>query len=629
MLPEDVDWNAFVQQPDNKTEGNFAETTKSRILHVKQNFQKFSSKLDPPKYEYWVKNITLRLIEGFLRWYLNDHNLVCTTLTDEYELDLGAKTQPPINIDDLLYKTYHIMALTNVHFATVRCRHQHSCLRKMMSSTSARPGTLVESEGYMRRPDSLKWKDIELYMVKHPENPACQTLLMRVTHRLNKGKRNKGVAPVYTYTERNDNLGLCVIQDVLEFAFRDGAFASKYIKEPRDIWRYTHVPAHRLSTPIHFKEDVQEIPVFRRAVKDAEGRWITHPKSALPYKKLQEDEVATSRSDGSKDPGSLYKYRKGAAANLRHLDEHSRNIIMGHSRSHTFAYYVQVQDDTQSAFMGTPTRDALIKLATNSSLTRDASVPQHLSDEKKQEIEQLTELTDLKRKRDQLRRDLIAQYHQLHRARGTVLYSEFERAQRQVRARRKKLHKAAKDQQHDNFFKNVGNRIVEGNYQGKPLTFEPDISHVVPERKALADLEFKNRDVDKISDSELLEDRIRSLEMRLALYGLEVPKALQKRITFREPPPKTASCPEISDTLPLESKSGLECPVCLGRPGLHSRARRYTYARKDTLQRHFETHNLKQKFPKGRLCDYPGCEELFYTLSKYKLHLHMVHKISL
>jgi hypothetical protein len=31
--------------------------------------------LDPPKYEYWVKNITLRLIEGFLRWYLNDHNV--------------------------------------------------------------------------------------------------------------------------------------------------------------------------------------------------------------------------------------------------------------------------------------------------------------------------------------------------------------------------------------------------------------------------------------------------------------------------------------------------------------------------------------------------------------------------
>jgi len=42
--------------------------------------------------------------------------------------------------------------------------------------------------------DALKWKDIELFMVKHPEEPSCQTLLMRVRHRLNKGKRNQGVA---------------------------------------------------------------------------------------------------------------------------------------------------------------------------------------------------------------------------------------------------------------------------------------------------------------------------------------------------------------------------------------------------------------------------------------------------
>lgn len=59
---------------------------------------------------------------------------------------------------------------------------------------------------------------------------------------------------------------------------------------------------------------------------------------------------------------------------------------MGHRRSSTFAYYVQVQDVTQSAFMETPTRDALIKLATNSGLTRDASVPQGLSNEKKKEL---------------------------------------------------------------------------------------------------------------------------------------------------------------------------------------------------------------------------------------------------
>ncbi|KAL4888242.1 hypothetical protein BDV59DRAFT_147442 [Aspergillus ambiguus] len=74
MLPKDVDWNAFVQQPDSKTRGDFTQSTKAYILHVKQNFQRFSSNLDPPNYEYCIRNITLRIIEGFLRWYLHVHN---------------------------------------------------------------------------------------------------------------------------------------------------------------------------------------------------------------------------------------------------------------------------------------------------------------------------------------------------------------------------------------------------------------------------------------------------------------------------------------------------------------------------------------------------------------------------
>ncbi|KAI9043130.1 uncharacterized protein KD926_004313, partial [Aspergillus affinis] len=235
---------------------------------------------------------------------------------------------------------------------------------------------------------------------------------------------------VFTYTERNDNLGLCVIQDILEFAFRDNAFASEHIKEPRDIWRYTLVPTHRLSTPIHFKESVQEIPIFCRALKGGSG---THPTSALPYNKAQEDEVATSKSEVPKNPGSLYKYRKGVTANL-----------------------------------------------------------------------------------------------------------QFQKSQNKVRSERKKLHSTAKDEQRERFFQNVRNQIVDRNYQGRPITFEPDISHVVPERKALADLEFRNRDVDSISDAELLDDRICSLEIRLALHDLEVPGPLQKRICFYEPLPDVA-----------------------------------------------------------------------------------------
>lgn len=133
-----------------------------------------------------------------------------------------------------------------------------------------------------------------------------------------------------------------------------------------------------------------------------------------------------------------------------------------------------------------------------------------------------------------LRAELIALQHQLRKAHDTDLYREFQKAKHKVRAERKKLHKTAKEKQYEEFFKGVENHIIKGNYQGQPITFEPDTSHVVPERRALADLEFKNRDVDKVNDAELVEDQIQSLEMRLALHNLNLPRVLQKRIRFDE-----------------------------------------------------------------------------------------------
>jgi hypothetical protein len=202
-------------------------------------------------------------------------DLVCMTLTDEYNLIKEAKFQPVVNVDDLLYLTYHTVAISNIWFPTARSRQQHSTLRKMMTATAARPGTLVESTGYIQSNDCLKYKNLELYMMKNPEAPTV--LVLRVKHRLNKGK-----APIFTYIKRNDNLGLCVIQDILEYAFEDNVLSSPYIKEPQDIWRYTDIPNHRLSVPTHFK-DSKEVPVFRRATRDDEGNWVTDPLKALTF----------------------------------------------------------------------------------------------------------------------------------------------------------------------------------------------------------------------------------------------------------------------------------------------------------------------------------------------------------
>lgn len=116
---------------------------------------------------------------------------MCQDLTEEFGLITTSKFQPSVNVDDLLYLTHHLMAVSDEYFPTPRQRQQHSTLRKMMTSTLARSGTLVESLGYFKSNDSLKWGDVDIFMVKVPDY-LCKVLLVQSKHRLNKGKQNKG-----------------------------------------------------------------------------------------------------------------------------------------------------------------------------------------------------------------------------------------------------------------------------------------------------------------------------------------------------------------------------------------------------------------------------------------------------
>ncbi|KAJ5084902.1 hypothetical protein NUU61_009481 [Penicillium alfredii] len=620
-------------------------TTRSRrkVATMENNFKRWTEQLDPPDWRFWIlEKFSLRLIEGFLRWYLNTHNVVrksafqtlaryfsmfCNqersqeapyefkqklkrlvngTLSDQYEIELSAHEQPPFNIDDLLFTTYHLLVWCPITFPTVRSIFQLNTLRKMMTSTSARPGTLIESSGYLHENDALKWKDIELFMVKHPENPTSQMLLMRVRHRLNKGRRNEGVPPVYTYTERNDNLGLCVIQDILMYAFLDNAFDSQHIKCPRDIWRLTVIPEHRLNTPINFKESVKETPILRGASRNQAGLLVTDPQRALQYNQARQWEAAA-----------------------RHLDEHSRNRIMGHTQGKTFANYISVMDDTQSIFMETPARKSLLSLATHASITRDPSAPQCPSPAQKDSVELDTKTIEWKNECKTLRTDLIIEYGQLKTAKesGDKRSGELQKLQNKIKSRRKKLCDSAKSNARADFFRQVGNRIIESNHLGEQIKFTSDTGRIQPERITLANLEFQNRDADKIDDDELTQNRIRSLELRLELHRLHVPSGLKAHIRFNETTSKVTSRKESEDIKP---KQILQCPVCLGRAELHPAAREFCYARKDALQRHFKTHELPMFFDKpGRVCDIPGCIYFSVSLPGYQSHLAQCHSIFL
>ncbi|KAI9037217.1 uncharacterized protein KD926_000723 [Aspergillus affinis] len=611
-----VDYNAIAKRTEyKKLESDKKSSTRARVQAMKHLFIEFcEEQLNPPDWGHWLNSgFNFNTIEAFIRWYMNTHEiiqlaaaqtvvkyfimfcreyrreeidytvrkdvklLVAGPIRVDYDLQTGRIEQPPYNIDDVMYTVYHLIAWCPVMFPTMRCIFQHNATRKMMASTTARPGTLIASGEYLIENDSLKWKDIELFMVKDPELSGGKVLIARVRHRLNKGSRNEGAPSCFTYTERNDNLGLCVIQDILTFAFLDDAFDSEYIKCPRDVWTLTDIPDHRLSTPIEFKDSIKDLPILRGVIKGKNGSYTTHPSAALPYHQLNRWERSATRSAGFKELGTLYKYRKGAADKIKQLDEHSRNRIMGHRQGRTFAHYVSVTNDTQSLFMETPARTTLLSLATHASITRDPSAPQDLTDEQKKAIHSIPEVRELTEKREELQADILKTHGDLNLAKESCdpRFAESAVLLAKLKWQRQKARASMLQEARVNFFRQIGNQIIEKNRLGEKVFYEPDTSRIQPERLQLAELEFKNRDVDQIDPDDLAEDRIRSLELRLQLIQIYSPmkastvKAIQRQNELKEQREEKQKRREVKE----DSSEVLQCPICLG--GGDTKAQKY------------------------------------------------------
>lgn len=302
---------------------------------------------------------------------------------------------------------------------------------------------------------------------------------------------------------------------------------------------------------------------------------------------------------------------------------------MGHIQGGTFANYISIMDDTQSIFMETPSRKSLLSLATHASITRDPSAPQQATPAQKATVELDAKLVEWKKACQRLRADLIMEHGRLQVARklGDERSSELQKLQNKIKSRRKKLCDSAKSETRSEFFRQIGNRIIESNHLGEQINFTPDDSHIQPERIALAKLEFQNRDVDKINDALLIQDRIKSLDLRLELSRLHVPRGLKAHIRFNETNIKVASREGSEETQPEQI---LQCPVCLARPDLLLVAKEFRYSPKDALQTHFRAHKLPMFFDNpGRQCDIPGCAHAFPSLNGYKLHLSKHHRICL
>jgi Protein of unknown function (DUF3435) len=106
-----------------------------------------------------------------------------------------------------------------------------------------------------------------------------------------------------------------LIKAICALALKDGAFRSRWIRTPEDIYK-TEIPDHLNSVPLSFAQRWQNVPILRRSARGDIGNTRTSPLLAAQYSTMAKWNGRLGRSFGLKEPFEFKVLRRAAAAVL-------------------------------------------------------------------------------------------------------------------------------------------------------------------------------------------------------------------------------------------------------------------------------------------------------------------------
>jgi len=219
---------------------------------------------------------------------------------------------------------------------------------------------------------------------------------------------------------------------LLGLLFSDRAFAASNLTSPEELSRLT-IPRGRNELPLCLKRTLDNVPVFRKAVRTLHG-WDISPDEPLPYSTLlpwirtlgevtgfaQVTRPYSLRYAGGKafneNGRSCYLFHARCTMKVTELtkcagnvSEAMQNLMMGHASISTFLkHYLsrRVTVDTQAVVRGIQPQAALMRAACTMSRSIDRRRPRHLTQEQSASIDEDPFIRSLLHRREQLKRKL-------------------------------------------------------------------------------------------------------------------------------------------------------------------------------------------------------------------------------
>ena len=244
----------------------------------------------------------------------------------EHNLDTEPSLKPTLSIEDFATIIHHHWVFDSSVFPTERHRVQFAFIMLFMAYTGSRPGALLEGNDDPEEFQGVLYRDFKLVLLRDPENPSLNKLVLHATLRHMKGREHQKkpyvsmicsnyfvltfISTSYMFYERHDSLAFCPITLFLALAFADEAFEAK-INTPAELFSKS-VPEGLEGLTVHWKPTIEDTPVFRRAER-SKGYYRTSPTKMLTQASHNADIKRLGLVAGFPEKLVAYCLRRGVA----------------------------------------------------------------------------------------------------------------------------------------------------------------------------------------------------------------------------------------------------------------------------------------------------------------------------
>jgi Protein of unknown function (DUF3435) len=312
--------------------------------------------------------------------------------------------------------------------------------------------------------------------------------------------------------------------------------------------------------------------------------------------------------------------------------------VMNHRDAGIFQAYLneRVRCDVQAAFLGRPSADALIKVASHMSRYVDPRAPTELSVSNTDSLKTHPDIVRARQLRDGLSKDIRAKFGTIKKSKGTKIHNLYQKAEADLRREKIRLRRSALQESRRQFFETIETKDVNEQLDLSKLDLDKEswkpemVEHDLEERRRIA--QMLCTEPSDLTEEASLERRICTIEAMVAFCHVREAPCQKRSKPCRDwGLLKTVEKVSSVDTGPTASQfpmicTSTQCLFCLGNNQLSYESRTFCFSRPRKAREHVERQHLRFLTPNEPMpCPHPQCDEVLQGIMHFKNHAATVH----